>query len=155
MIGSKNIILLDTNILVYAADDTSSFQKTCVKIRTKVLNGEIPACISPQILNEFYVIITNPTLMRNPFKPTEAIEEIEKYVQSKNIMKIYPAEGTMEKMISLFKIKPVKMRKGIFDLHLAATMLVNEITHLCTYNTKDFKHLKNIILVKPEDLSKT
>jgi predicted nucleic acid-binding protein len=40
----SEISLLDTNVLVYAADRSSSFYQACVALREKGMNGEISLC---------------------------------------------------------------------------------------------------------------
>ena len=85
--------LLDTNILVYAADETSSFHKATIGLREKGLKGEIPLCICPQVLNEFFAIVTDPRRVSNSISQREAILEIEKYFYAKNMMKIYPGRN--------------------------------------------------------------
>lgn len=54
------MVLLDTNILVYAQDSESSFFKEAKEIVDKARRGELEACISLQNLSEFYAIVANP-----------------------------------------------------------------------------------------------
>jgi len=58
--------LLDTNILVYGADETSRFHKSAFALREKGLSGEFSLCICPQVLNEFFAIVTDPKRVSNP-----------------------------------------------------------------------------------------
>jgi predicted nucleic acid-binding protein len=59
--------LVDTNVLVYAADATSPFHHQSKQFRDKGLRGEIPLCIFPQIFSEFYAITTDPRRVANPW----------------------------------------------------------------------------------------
>lgn len=65
MITSK-ISLLDTNILVYAADETSPFNEVIRTLRDKGLKGEMSLCVCPQVLNEFFAIVTDSKRVSNP-----------------------------------------------------------------------------------------
>ena len=56
---TSNIALLDTNILVYAADKSSLFYEASLLLREKGLKGELSFCICPQTLIEFFAIITD------------------------------------------------------------------------------------------------
>lgn len=58
--------LLDTNILVYAADKNSSFYQASISLRDKGLKGDIPLCICPQTLSEFFAIVTDPKRVEQP-----------------------------------------------------------------------------------------
>ena len=87
-ISKAEMALLDTNVLVYAADERSPFHKDSKKIRDDALLGNVEICICPQVLMEFFAILTDSRRVENPREPEEAIEEIEKYISSKNIIKL-------------------------------------------------------------------
>lgn len=63
---TSEMSLLDTNILVYAADRNSSYHEAALLLRDKGLKGESPVCVCPQVLNEFFAIITDPKRANNP-----------------------------------------------------------------------------------------
>jgi len=147
MITSK-ISLLDTNILVYAADETSPFHQAAVSLREKGLKGETLLCVCPQVLNEFFAIITDPRRVNNPRTPKEAILEMGKYFHSKSILKIYPGPNIVKIILDLLKRYEVT-RQEIFDLQLVATMLSNNVTRLYTYNQADFLKFKEIEVLSP------
>lgn len=50
---------IDTNLLVFACDHSSPWFKQAVALREDILNGNIDAYISPQILYEFYAVQRN------------------------------------------------------------------------------------------------
>ncbi|RZB36062.1 MAG: hypothetical protein SRB2_02567 [Desulfobacteraceae bacterium Eth-SRB2] len=76
MTTSDKISLIDTNVLVYATDGTSPFHEAARNLRDKGLNGEVSLCICPQILNEFFAIVTSPKRVTNPRTQQEALEEV-------------------------------------------------------------------------------
>ncbi|MGA1874777.1 MAG: type II toxin-antitoxin system VapC family toxin [bacterium] len=145
---TSNIALLDTNILVYAADKSSPFYKASLLLREKGLRGELSFCICPQTLTEFFAIVTDFKRVSKPRTQREALSEIEKYLFSKNILKIYPGPEVVEIMIDLLKKYKITKQK-IFDLQLVATMLSNNINHIYTYNSKDFSMFKEITTLSP------
>jgi predicted nucleic acid-binding protein len=51
--------LLDTNILVHAYNKSSPHQKKASEIIRKAMQGEIEACLSPQVLYEFFAVVTS------------------------------------------------------------------------------------------------
>ena len=146
---SEKIGLIDTNILVYRADQDSTFHLPSVNLINRGLGGSISLCLAPQNLTEFYAVITNPKRVTNPIDPVAARVEIEGYLQSQNIHKIYQNADLMPKLLELINRYPPK-RQQIFDLQLIATMLVNDITRIYTFNVKHFEPYQEIEVIAPE-----
>jgi len=71
-------IFLDTTILVHSHNLSSPHYEKASAIRNKVCHGEISASISPQILMEFFAVITNPKRVTSPLSPELAIAEVKK-----------------------------------------------------------------------------
>ena len=55
-ISKNGIALLDTNIIVYAADTSSPFHQNSKNIRDNALLGNIEVCVCPQVLMEFFLL---------------------------------------------------------------------------------------------------
>lgn len=144
----NTIALLDTNVLVYAADEASPFHQRSRSLRDRGLSGQISLCVCPQVLIEFFAIVTNPRRVENPRESEEAIEEIEKYLLSKNIVKIYPKEDTLQRTIDLLKKYNLKRQK-VFDAQLMATMLSNSVKQIYTFNQEDFSKFDEIEVLMP------
>ena len=144
----SNHALLDSNILVYAADKNSPFYKYSKDLRNKGITGEIKLCICPQVLTEFFAIVTDSKRVQNPISPKEAIKEIEKYLAVSNILIIYPNQESFQKLIELVKKYKIRKQK-IFDLQIIATMLSNGIHKIYTFNTAHFSKIKEIKVLKP------
>ena len=140
--------LLDTNVLVYAADEASPFHQATSTLREKGLKGEISVCLCPQVLNEFFAIVTDPRRVSNPISQKDALLEMEKYFYSKNILKIYPGPEIIERILDLLTQHEIT-KQEIFDLQLVATMLSNNVTRLYTYNREDFIKFKEIEVLSP------
>jgi uncharacterized protein len=146
---TSELALLDTNILVYAADHASPFHEPSKRLRDQGANGTILIAVSPQILLEFFAVITSPKRVDNPRTKAEAIEEVEKYVQSEHIRKIYPGPDILTRVLTLLKKYEVT-RQEIFDLHLVATMLSNDVKRLYTYNRDHFVRFIEIEVSTPQ-----
>lgn len=74
--------------MVYAADVSSPFYEVVRTLRDKGLKGEIVLCVCPQVLNEFFAVVTNPRRVTHPIAPQEAMEEVKKYLRSAHILKM-------------------------------------------------------------------
>ncbi|MCS7197681.1 MAG: type II toxin-antitoxin system VapC family toxin [Candidatus Bipolaricaulota bacterium] len=140
------IYLLDSNILVYAADRDAPYHREAKEFRDKAVQGQISACISPTILTEFYAIVTDSRRVRNPLSPGEALREVEAY--SKALKVIYPSSAAIEKLKELIGKYKVK-RQQIFDLFIVATMLEHNVDTIYTMNKKDFSQFSEIQVETP------
>ena len=140
--------LLDTNVLVHASDGGSPFHGSAKALRDRGLKGEVPVCVCPQVLNEFFAVITNPKRVSGPRPQDEARNEMEKYVRARKVMKIFPRTDIVENVLELLKRYQVT-RQGIFDLQLLATMVSNRVTLIYTYNQVHFSRFKEITVVTP------
>ena len=61
--SESNLAVIDTNVLVYAADESSEFHEASRTLRDR---ENIGLAVTPQILMEFYAIITNPRRVASP-----------------------------------------------------------------------------------------
>jgi predicted nucleic acid-binding protein len=90
----KVSVFFDTNVLVYAHDELSSFHKNSALLLDLALRKEITAIISEQNIIELYRILTNPSAMREkPLSPSEAKSLIEETYLSGNLRVVYPYHG--------------------------------------------------------------
>ena len=147
-ISKNEIALLDTNVVVYAADTSSPFHQNSKNIRDNALLGNLEICICPQVLMEFFAILTDSKRVKNPRAPEEVIAEMEKYLSSKNISMIYPKRDTLPKTIELLGKYNLK-RQIVFDAQLVATMLSNNVTRIYTYNQDDFLKFEEVEVLTP------
>jgi len=141
---------IDTNLLVYAHNKDSEFNKKAVDFLEKVLNdrdekGNFPVCLTTQVLIEFINVITRHTLER-PVSIPEAIQIINDY--SAAGIKILNQRNTQLRTF-LWLLSSVKSRKKIFDVALAATLKDHNITGLYTVNVDDFKEFDFLEVINP------
>lgn len=143
-----DLALLDTNILVYAEQRRQPQHEAAKMLRDRALRGEIPACISPQVLSEFFAVITR--FGGAPLSPQEAVDEVKKYYRAKRLIKIYPGTNIIERVLALLEAHPVT-GLNIHDLHLVATMLENGVTRIYTFNVRHFAPFSEIEVLTPPE----
>jgi toxin-antitoxin system PIN domain toxin len=146
---SDNRALVDTNVLVYAADMSSSFHEPSRQLRDRGFRGEIPLMVTPQVLMKFFAVITNPRHVTTPRSSEEARAEMEKYARADNILRIYPDNTALEHTIERLQHHPQVARQEIFDLFLVATMMANSVARIYTYNQQHFTRFAGIELLTP------
>jgi predicted nucleic acid-binding protein len=67
-------ILLDTNILVHAYNKTSSNQKEAAIIIKRAIQNKTEAFLTPQMLYEFFAVVTNPKRVEESLSVKEAAD---------------------------------------------------------------------------------
>ena len=136
-------IFIDTNILVYMANEDSPFYSKVRKI-FETIAGDYELWISRQILREYTVIMTRPESLEKPITPEEVISDLEKF---ENIFYIADENKkvteNLKKLIRNYKL----IGKRIHDANIVATMEANSISVLFTLNLDDFKNFKGISLL--------
>jgi len=131
-------ILLDTNILVHSYNKGSRYQKRAGDVVRRAIRGEIEAYIAPQILYEFFAVVTNPKKVEYPLSCDEAVDICLDLWECREIEKLNPTPVTPKKVFEL--VKEFKLSKGgIFDCVLVVTAKENGVEMIYTENIDDFK----------------
>ena len=147
---SEDSILLDANILVYAADETSPFHSACKTFRDRGSSGELSLFVTPQVLFEFYAVITDPRRVPRPLSAQEATEQVQSYLVDPMIGKIYQGAAAAEKVVELLRQHNID-RQEIFDVVIIATMLVNNMKKICTLDAaQQFSRFEGIEVITPK-----
>lgn len=142
------MILLDTNILVFAHNADSCCHTQARELISNAMDSQFESCISHQNVLEFFSIVTNPKRLEKPLSLTEAFFLTENYLSSNAIIKICPSPATLCQTMAIAK-KLSLTKAEIFDCYLAQTMLVNNVFTIYTENTVHFKHYKDIKAINP------
>lgn len=135
-------LLLDSNVLVYAHNEDSSFHPQAIKLVTEVIRGETFGVLSSQNLMEFYSVITDKRRLDSPITPNLASELVNGYLSSPFEI-IYPNLNTNKITAEILKKNEFKDGQ-VFDVFLVATMLSSDIRHIVTANVADFKKFDGI-----------
>ncbi len=141
-------ILLDSNILVYAYDKLSANHEQAKKIMNKALKGEIDACLSAQVLYEFFAVITNPKRASSPMTLEDGADLCADLWNCCEIEKISSEASAPGEVFNLVKERKL-LGAGIFDCVLAVTAKENNIDVIYTENIRDFKNYQSLKVVNP------
>src|SRR5215218_10444957 len=142
--------LADTNILlrwVSPADPQHILAVDSVKALQR--RGEV-VHITPQNVIEFWAVATRPASANGlGMSPAEAEREVESLEKLFPLVPDSPAVYAQWKdLVSAAGVSGV----NVHDARLAAIMAVNGLTHVLTFNTKDFKRFHGVTAVHPEDV---
>ena len=145
-------VFLDSNILVYAINEKGPYYIGARAILDMINKGELRVCLSPQVLSEFYAVITNPRKLERALSPQEAADVVERFLSAGAVLKLYPKKSTLKLTLKLVKHYQIKAL-DFFDAQIVATMLDNGVTTIYTVNERDFAIFEEIKAVNPFGLN--
>lgn len=131
--------LVDTNILIYASDNDSIFQKKAQNFLEEALSQN-KLCLAIQNLTEFYAIVTGPKRIKNPLNQSQALKVIESFLDSNLFRFVLTTQNTVVRIVNILRKYHIKAEE-IHDVHLAAVMMDNNINTIYTADTKVFERL--------------
>lgn len=143
---SSETTLIDTNVLVYAFDKTSPHHATCRELRDRGASGNVDVCLAPQVLFEFFAVVTNENLVTRPASTAAALAEIDKLPASFPIAT--PPSDVHVRAVQLMRATGFGGR-GIFDVALAATMIGSGLSKIYTYDAKRSGKIPGITVLTP------
>lgn len=140
----KDEFLIDTNILVYAFDESDlKKQRIARKLIMNCLKNKIPLAISTQNLAEFFRVMT--LKVDNKQEPNKIREIVNDFIMIKDFRKISYNENTLIKAIDI----SIKFNSDFWDSLISATMIENQIFFIYTENIDDFRRISGITSVNP------
>lgn len=135
------MILLDTNVLVYAVDESAAIHEQCFAVVERAMSAKLDAVVVPQVLMEFYAVVTSPRRVRYPLAPRDGARQVDDW--RRTIAVRYPTVASLEHWTALAsELEP--MGQEVHDVFLVAQMRSHAIRDICTANVSDFVAVKGI-----------
>jgi toxin-antitoxin system PIN domain toxin len=113
------MILVDTNILLYAEDRLSPLHEEARKWWDFQLSGEFPVCLCWPILSSFIRISTSRQIFKHPLTVKQAITRVQSWIDQPCIRLIHPTESHW-KILQIMLLKGQAKANLVVDAHLAA-----------------------------------
>jgi len=140
----NDLILLDTNILVYAFDSSEEEKHTIARgLLFGFFSKEQMTAVSIQSLSEFFTIATKK--LPKPIDKQEAQQLINNIIDSKNFKILKSNEKTIISAIETH----IKYDSSYWDSLIAETMRDNKVFTIMTENEKDFKKIPWLTVINP------
>ena len=143
------IYLIDTNILLRIAFRKESQHQISRDAVMKLRQSGGELRITSQNCLEFWRVSTGPLTKNGQGCSTAVAERLLRFIEQEFTLipdhpAVYPAWRSLVKTFGVSGIQ-------VFDARLAAVMKVHAITHILTFNTKDFARYANagIVAVDP------
>ena len=142
------MILFDANVLIHAHAVDSPFHAIARHVRDQAAQGLMEACLSPQVLCEFFSVITDERVARPALPAAQAKREIRYYWHESRFTRILPTEHTIHRLVQLLERRHIR-GSDIFDVFLVATMLENGVRTIYTQNVRDFEVYSELHVINP------
>ncbi len=132
-------VLIDTNILVYAIDRDSAFFQ---KARHLLQESGFSLVTTSKNLVEFLAVVTKPT--GYGLSNEVALDILADIIQGIEIL--YPTQESIAIFLELVnRYQPKGPR--VHDIEIISIGLANNVFEVATFNTADFKSVREISLV--------
>lgn len=147
------LVLVDTNVLLRAADQTHAHYALATSGMRACLEAGHDLCVVPQIHYEFWAVATRPAA-KNGLGMTTAEAETMLRKLGPPIFGLLRDERAIYDVWCELVTRHQVQGKNAHDARLVAAMRRHGITHLLTFNVADFRRFQDVILVDPaNDLS--
>jgi uncharacterized protein len=138
--------VVDANVLVYAFDTKAHQHVASRTLLDAGRTGATTLYVTLQVLCEFYSIVTNARRVLKPRSSTDALAAISDIL---GFLRVLPVPVTaIDGVMALLRRRPVTGGE-IFDLQIVATMKLNGISRIYTFNTDDFEVFPELTVVNP------
>ncbi|MEM9567328.1 MAG: type II toxin-antitoxin system VapC family toxin [Cyanobacteria bacterium P01_E01_bin.34] len=144
--------LVDTNVLLRAQQPQSiQFSDALLAVETLQRRGEVLGIV-PQVIAEFWNVCTRPSNRNGLGLSPEVAEQKLRAIElaftlfTGSELEVYQQ---WRELIVIHQVKGVQ----VHDAKLVASMFVHEITHVLTFNGKDFQRFPNIKVVDPSSIA--
>lgn len=141
------MIAVDTNILVYAHREDSSFHEKAKSCLTTLAQSGLTWTIPWPCLHEFLGIVTHPRIYKTFTPMAEALRVIDSWVQWRTLHFIGETSSHWEALQSLL-LQSKMTGPQIHDAKIAAICLQNQVKMLWTAD-RDFSRVAGLTSINP------
>jgi predicted nucleic acid-binding protein len=143
-------VLLDTNILLrllqphHPHSPLAEGALNTLRNRNEVLN------LTAQSLVEFWATVTRPVDENGlGFTTEQAAAEVDTLKRLFVLLPELPLLPEWRRLVAAYRVSG----KNTHDARLVAAMIVHGVSHILTFNTKDFTRYAEIVVVDPKTLA--
>jgi predicted nucleic acid-binding protein len=104
--------------------------------------------LTPQVLCEFYSVITSPRRVAAPSSPAVALTALSAWLALPGISILPTTSRAVTVLLDLMRRHPVSGPE-IFDLQIVATVRANNVSRIYTFNAGDFAVFPELTVVVP------
>jgi predicted nucleic acid-binding protein len=140
--------VLDANVLAHAVNADDMRHAASRALLDAASDPSATLYVTSQILCEFYSLITNPRRVAVVSSPAEALSIISAILALPGLYVLPTPARAVAGWMQLLQRHPVT-GGDVFDLQIVATMQVNGIQRIYTFNDDDFKVFSELAVQTP------
>ena len=136
------MIAVDTNILVYAHREDSSWHDPAARCVRELAEGRAAWAVPWPCLHEFYAVVTHPRIYDPATKPARASAQIEAWLESPNLVLLAETDShwsVLSRMLQTSKATGPR----VHDARVAALCLAHGVRELWTAD-RDFSRYRDV-----------
>lgn len=140
--------VIDTNVLVYAANSDAPEHDECVRRLDIVLAGPAPCYVTYGILYEFCRIVTHARVFQRPWTAAQAWAFVAELLGDPNVRVLHHGARHVQVAAALASEVPAMRGNLLFDAHTAALMREHGVRRIWTRDA-DFHRFPGIEVLDP------
>jgi toxin-antitoxin system PIN domain toxin len=141
------MIAVDSNLLVYAHREDSTWHAAAYACLAGQAEGRAPWAIPWPCLHEFLAIVTHPRIFAPPTPLEKAIDQVEAWLESPSLILLAESEDYWLRLRTLIKAGHISGPK-VHDARVAALCLQNGVSELWTID-RDFSRFPGLKVRNP------
>lgn len=142
------MIVYDTNVLVYAANEASEFHTVCRRSLLEARDDPSPAFLTWNVCYEFLRVLTDPRTHPDPRTPEDAWNFLSGLLDSPGFSLLTPTTRHTSVLGRTLAELPNIRGLRMHDLHTAVLMREHGISRICTRD-RDFRQFPFLEVVDP------
>jgi uncharacterized protein len=142
------VLVVDTNVLIYAANSTAQFHRSCREWLERCRRRPDAWYTTWAIVYEFLRVSTHPRILPRPWTTPAAWEFVETLLASPGLGVLIPTQRHADVAREVFLESPYLAGNILHDAHTAILMREHGISRICTRDT-DFNRFSFLEVVDP------
>lgn len=142
------MFVIDTNVLLYAADARSEFHAPCRDLLEEARSGAAPWFFTWGIVYEFLRVATHPRVYARPWSAGEAHGFLDAAMNAPSARLLTPSERHADVLAQCLAELPETRGNLVHDLHTAVLMREHGISRIVTRD-RGFHQFRFLTVVDP------
>jgi hypothetical protein len=142
------MLVVDTNVLVYAADRHSEFNDACRSFLEARMADPSPTYLTWNICYEFLRVVTHSRVFEKPWSIGESLSFVQSLLATDSFRVLEPSERHVAVLSQTVSQFPDIRGNLVHDLHTAVLMREHGISQICTRDT-DFQRFPFVTIFDP------
>lgn len=142
------MFVVDTNILLYAANADAEEHPACYKLLNNWRRQAVPWYLTWGILYEFLRVATHPAVLPKPFTSAHAWRFLDALLASPSLRLLTETRRHPEILAETLAAAPALRGNLLFDIHTVVLMREHGIRTICTHDA-DFRRFPDIEVMDP------